>query len=1168
MSDTVFIDNSAPVIYSIATSTGLTTAVVTWETSELSSSTLRYGTTTDYLLSSSTDTMIASHTISIKNLVVGTTYHFRVESTDAYGNTATSSDLTFSILDNSAPTVSSFVIPATSISLVVPISSFTASDDYGVTGYIITNSSSTPALSDSAWEAVATTTYIFATAGSKTLYAYARDNAGNISSFMSDTVFVDNAAPIISAIATSSIATSSATITWTTDENATTLVQYGLTTAYGLSSSSATMVTSHTIHLHNLASSTTYHYRVISADSLGNTTTSTDRSLRTTDDTIPSVTSFLIPSISSSTAIAITSFTAADNEGVTAYIITESATAPTLIDPRWETAATTTYIFGTPGNKTLYAYARDNAGNISNFSSDTILVDISAPSVTLFTIPAISSSTTVVVTSFTASDNDSISGYLVSESSSTPSTHDNRWENTATTTITFATPGSKTLYAFVRDNAGNVSVSQNDSILIDTSAPSVTSFTIPATSTSLTVAITSFTATDNNAVTSYLVNQSASTPSLFDSAWEGTATTSFTFATPGSKTLYAWSRDAAGNISSSMSDTVLIDNAAPIISVIATSSVATSSATISWTTDENATTLVQYGLTTAYGLSSSSATMVTSHIVHLRNLASSTTYHYRVIATDNFGNTATSTDHSFTTDALYDTTNPVIAAFTIPSVSSSTTINISSFTATDNNAVTAYLINQSSSTPNLSDSAWETTPTSTYTFATSGAQTLYAWVRDSAGNLASSSDTILIDTQIPVITAFAIPASATSLTVAVTTLTATDNDLVTGYYLSESNTVPSLYASWSGAAPASYTFASEGAKVLYAFVRDSAGNISLSATSSVTITLPTPPPSGGGGGGGGGGATPVSIPINGNYSMLINNGAVSTASRNVSVSFNADGKLVTQVQLSESSDLSSSLRLTYQNPMSFTLSPALGTKKLYARFWMGNNYSAGEISDTIILLAPSATSTIPGGGSTGTTTATSTTPVATTSIPGGSYTYKTGEVDNWGREIVCSIENLSPELKAIRRQQAIDMRKKIEAMITKQAKESLTDKIKRLSLEKKLTGRILIQVQANGEAWYLNPDDKKRYFLARPTDMFNIMRKFGLGATHKYITETKVFPVRLSGKILIDVEDKGRAYYINPTDRQKYSLACPSHAFYVVRKLGLGITNADLDKIKAGLVDY
>jgi hypothetical protein len=255
--------------------------------------------------------------------------------------------------------------------------------------------------------------------------------------------------------------------------------------------------------------------------------------------------------------------------------------------------------------------------------------------------------------------------------------------------------------------------------------------------------------------------------------------------------------------------------------------------------------------------------------------------------------------------------------------------------------------------------------------------------------------------------------------------------------------------------------------------------------------------------------------------------------------------------------------------MSFTLSPALGTKKLYARFWMGNNYSAGEISDTIILLnsATGTIPTIPGTTTTPTTPTNPSGPTATTTQP-STKTYKTGEIDHWGNEIYCSVENLSSELKAIRKQQAIDMRKKIEAMIAKQAKESLTDKIKRLSLEKKLTGRILIQVQANGEAWYLNPDDKKRYFLARPTDMFNIMRKFGLGATHKYITENKVFPAKMAGKILIDVEDKGRAYYINPTDRQKYSLACPSYAFYVVRKLGLGIGNADLDKLKAGLVDY
>lgn len=46
---------------------------------------------------------------------------------------------------------------------------------------------------------------------------------------------------------------------------------------------------------------------------------------------------------------------------------------------------------------------------------------------------------------------------------------------------------------------------------------------------------------------------------------------------------------------------------------------------------------------------------------------------------------------------------------------------------------------------------------------------------------------------------------------------------------------------------------------------------------------------------------------------------------------------------------------------------------------------------------------------------------------------------------------------------------------------------------KKQAGNIFLQVENNGEAWYVNPTDNKRYFLGRPIDAFNIMKKLGLG---------------------------------------------------------------------------
>lgn len=92
----------------------------------------------------------------------------------------------------------------------------------------------------------------------------------------------------------------------------------------------------------------------------------------------------------------------------------------------------------------------------------------------------------------------------------------------------------------------------------DAAAPTVASFTLPSTATTLKVAISSFTATDNVGVTGYLVTQSSATPSASASGWSSSAPTSFTFSASGSQTAYAWAKDAAGNVSAGASASTVI----------------------------------------------------------------------------------------------------------------------------------------------------------------------------------------------------------------------------------------------------------------------------------------------------------------------------------------------------------------------------------------------------------------------------------------------------------------------------------------------------------------------------------------------------------------------------------------------------------------------------------
>ncbi len=87
----------------------------------------------------------------------------------------------------------------------------------------------------------------------------------------------------------------------------------------------------------------------------------------------------------------------------------------------------------------------------------------------------------------------------------------------------------------------------------DVVAPVVSVFTMPITATSLTVSVTSLTATDAVGVTGYMITESATAPLAGAAGWSASAPTNFTFSAAGSKTAYAWAKDAAGNVSASLS---------------------------------------------------------------------------------------------------------------------------------------------------------------------------------------------------------------------------------------------------------------------------------------------------------------------------------------------------------------------------------------------------------------------------------------------------------------------------------------------------------------------------------------------------------------------------------------------------------------------------------------
>jgi len=93
---------------------------------------------------------------------------------------------------------------------------------------------------------------------------------------------------------------------------------------------------------------------------------------------------------------------------------------------------------------------------------------------------------------------------------------------------------------------------------VDITSPVISSFTIPSAYTSLTIPILTFTATDNLAVTGYKLTETPTAPLVSDIGWKTSAPTTYAFSQSGIKALYAWTKDAAGNISNSVYRSVTI----------------------------------------------------------------------------------------------------------------------------------------------------------------------------------------------------------------------------------------------------------------------------------------------------------------------------------------------------------------------------------------------------------------------------------------------------------------------------------------------------------------------------------------------------------------------------------------------------------------------------------
>ncbi len=176
-------------------------------------------------------------------------------------------------------------------------------------------------------------------------------------------------------------------------------------------------------------------------------------------------------------------------------------------------------------------------------------------------------------------------------------------------------------------------------------------------------------------------------------------------------------------------------------------------------------------------------------------------------------------------------------------------------------------------------------------------------------------------------------------------------------------------------------------------------------------------------------------------------------------------------------------------------------------------------------------------------------------------------------------------------------------------------------------GRVLLQVESNGEGWYVDPVTENKFYLKDPKTAFEALRNFGLGISNADLAKIPIgledrftdidtdgdglsdkleeglgtnpavadtdgdgfadgdevkgnynplgsgslsydndLVNKLVGRIVLQVEAQGQAWYINPADGKRYYMKDGDAAFDIMRFLSLGISNADLRKIAVGVL--
>ncbi len=298
-------DVTPPVISSVASSTTKTTASVTWLASDniaISSVSFAYGTTVAYAQTASPE---GTYGVNLTGLTSSTVYYFKITVADTSGNSViyTGTFLTASdgvvFLDSNPPDITNV---ATTTSYTTAAITWNATDNKGLSS-VLFNYGISFAYGQSS---VPGGSYVvnLSQLATNTIYYFkikAIDTSNNSSTY-SGSFKTEAYNPIINGPVISSVVVSpginSALITFNTDVNSLSQINYGESASLGSSASGGqTPLTSHSISLLGLSPNTTHHFQIIATDNVNLISTSTSIStFKTLPDIIgpPDVSNFQI----------------------------------------------------------------------------------------------------------------------------------------------------------------------------------------------------------------------------------------------------------------------------------------------------------------------------------------------------------------------------------------------------------------------------------------------------------------------------------------------------------------------------------------------------------------------------------------------------------------------------------------------------------------------------------------------------------------------------------------------------------------------------------------------------------------------------------------------------------------------------------------------------------